>query len=518
MSDARAAVLSAGPQRRLGSLIELQFDTLCRVESTGQQPRSLRSAAQPEVRRTLSRADRCRRYDGTTTAGAAGRCEARGVVSGASAEGSLWRHRGFLRYWSANAVDLVGSGVTQVALPLVAVVALHASVWQVALLSFAQKLPPLLVSLPAGALVDRHRKRPVMVGAAVAGGAAFLVVPVADAMGRLSLGLLYGVALVSAASEVFGSTARISFLPSLLPRSRLLEANSKLGGINSLADSAGSQLGGAVVTVLGAAHALYLDVASYLASALLLARIRTPEPAAARPAKSTTFRAEIAEGMRYVWSHPTIRPLVLAATAYIAVMAFLTTLWSVYVLRQLHYSSAALGATLSVAALGGFCGALVVRPVVARYGPRRVMLTTLAVAPFTEVPLLLAAPGRPWQVAIGLGMFVQLGCAVVQGSTQRTVRQAVCDPALQGRMLATSRWVVYGSQPVAALLAGAAGTWLGLWNGLAAGTVALAAPFVVLRSSALPGVPEGTAASEKSHRAEEAHRASACPQKESGAA
>lgn len=440
------------------------------------------------------------------------RRERQGALSGATAEGSLWRHRGFRHYWSANAVDLVGSGVTQVALPLVAVVALHASVWQVALLSFAQKLPPLLVSLPAGALADRHRKRPVMVSAALVGGAAFLVVPLADTVGRLSLGLLYGVALVSAVSEVFGSTARISFLPSLLPRSRLLEANSKLGGVNSLADSAGSQLGGALVTVLGAAHAIYLDVASYLACALLLARIRTSEPAAARPTKDTAFRAEIAEGMRYVWSHPTIRPLMLAATAYVAVMAFLSTLWSVYLLRQLHYSSAALGTTLSVAALGGFCGALIVRPVVARYGPVPVMLAALALAPFTEVPLLLAAPGRPWQVAVGVGMFVQLGCAVVQGSTQRTVRQAVCDPALQGRMLATSRWVVYGSQPVAALLAGAVGTWLGLWNGLAVGTLALAIPLLVLRSSSLPGAPEGTAAPE------EAHRARVCPQKESDAA
>ncbi|MEU7136089.1 MFS transporter [Streptomyces sp. NPDC046261] len=279
-----------------------------------------------------------------------------------------------------------------------------------------------------------------------------------------------------------------------------------------LADSAGAQLGGALVTVLGAAYAICLDVASYLLCALLLARIRTPEPAASWPRKSTSFRAEMAEGMRYVWSHPVIRPLVLAATAYVAVMAFLSTLWSVYVLRQLHYSSAALGTTLSVAALGGFCGALAVRPVVARYGPVRVMLTTLALAPFTEVPLLLAEPGRPWQVAVGVGMFVQVGCAVVQGATQRTVRQAVCDPALQGRMLATSRWVVYGSQPVAALLAGAVGTWLGLWNGLAVGTLALAVPFLVLRSSSFPGVPQGTAAPEK------APRAGVCPRKESGAA
>lgn len=401
------------------------------------------------------------------------------------AGGSLWRHRDFLHYWSADAVDLVGSGVTQVALPLIAVVTLHASVWQVALLSCAQKLPALLVSLPAGALADRCRKHPVMVGAALVSGAAFATVPLADALGRLSLGQLYAVALVSATAEVFGSTARISFLPSLLPRRLLLEANSKLGGVNSLADSAGSQLGAVLVTVLGAARSVCLDVASFLACALLLARIRNPEPATERPAGTTTFRAEIGEGLRYLWSHPTIRPLVLAGMAYATVVAFLTTLWSVYLLHDLCYSGEALGTTLGVAALGGFCGALAVRPLVARYGPARVMLTSLALAPFTEVPLLLATPGRAGQLAVGLGLFVQLGCAVAQGSTQRSIRQAVCEPALQGRAFATSRWVIYGSRPLAALLAGACGTWLGLWNALALGTLALAVPFPVLFASSV---------------------------------
>ncbi|MFI9237065.1 hypothetical protein [Streptomyces sp. NPDC053079] len=191
--------------------------------------------------------------------------------------------------------------------------------------------------------------------------------------------------------------------------------------------------------------------------------------------------------------HPTIRPLLLTGTAFTAGFAVLTTVWSVYLLRELHYSATALGTLLSVAALGGVAGALAVRPLVNRYGPARVMLTALAVLPITELPLLLVEPGRPGQMAVAAGLFVQLAASTAQGSTQRSIRQAVCDPGMQGRMLATGQWITYG-----ALLAGASGTWLGLWNTLALGTLALTTPFLVLFSSSLrtlhqtPAAPPAT--------------------------
>ncbi|MHA7956351.1 MFS transporter [Streptomyces sp. L500] len=406
-------------------------------------------------------------------------------MSSAPAGRSLWRHGDFVRYWSASAVDIVGSGVTSVALPLIAIVSLHASVWEVSLLSFAERLPPLLVALPAGALADRHRKRPLMIGAVLVCGAGFAAVPLADAAGYLSLELLYAVALLTSAAGLIGSTPRISYLPSLLPREQLLEANAKVGAVSSLADSAGAQLGGAVVAILGAARAVYLDVASYLACALLLGSIRTPEPAPDRSERHSSMRTEIAEGVKYVVLHPVIRPLLLTGTAYTGAFAFLTTLWDVYLLRDLHGTAAVLGTLLSVMALGGVVGALAVRWLVDRYGPARVMLTALAITPFTELPLLLAEPGLIGQAAIAAGLFVQMGCATAQGSTQRSIRQAVCAPGMQGRMLATGQWITYGTRPLAALLAGAAGTWLGLRNTLVLGTLALTIPFLVLVSSSI---------------------------------
>ncbi|MCC2280555.1 MFS transporter [Streptomyces sp. ET3-23] len=382
-------------------------------------------------------------------------------MNGAPAGRSLWRHGDFMCYWSACAVDIAGSGVSAVALPLIAVVALHATVWQVSLLNFAERLPPLLVALPAGA-PDRHRKRPLMIGAVLVCAVAFTTVPLADAFGHLSLELLYAVALVTSAASLLGSTPRISYLPSLLPGEQLLEANAKIGIVSSLADTAGAQLGGAIVTVLGTARAVWCDVASYLACALFLGSIRTPEPAPDPSARKDSMRAEIADGVKYVWGHPTIRPLLLTGTVYTGVFALVTTLWDVYLLRELGYTARSLGMLLSVAALGGVAGALAVERLVDRYGPARVMLTALAITPFTELPLLLVGPGRPGQATIAVGLFVQLACATAQGSTQRSIRQAVCEPGMQGRMLATGQWITYGTRPLAALLAGAAGTWLGL--------------------------------------------------------
>ncbi|MGI5526860.1 MFS transporter [Streptomyces syringium] len=411
-------------------------------------------------------------------------------MRGAPGEGSLWRHRDFRRYWHAQAVDVTGSSVTSVAIPLIAMVVLHASVMEAALLSFAEKLPPLLVALPAGAMADRHRKRPITIGAALVNAAAFATIPVAEAAGHLTLGHLYAVALVGSTATVFGSIARNSYLPALLSPGQLLEANSKLGGVSSLSDSAGAQLGGALVGVLGATRALYVDVASYLVCAVLLGRIRTPEPNSTPPGEGSTHRKEIAEGVLYVLSHPTIRPLLLTGTAFSAAFAFLNTLWALYLLRELHFTALALGTSMSVAGLGGLCGALLVRKVVARWGPARVMLAALATLPITELPLLLASPGRPGQIAITAGLFLQMACAITQGSTQRSIRQAVCSPTMQGRMMATGQWITFGSRPLAALLAGACGTLLGLWNTLALGTLALALPFLVLAASPLRSMHE----------------------------
>ncbi|MGI5457671.1 MFS transporter [Streptomyces sp. CA-249302] len=399
------------------------------------------------------------------------------------ARGSLWRDRDFRHYALAQGISVTGSGVTTIALSVLAVVDLHASTFHVALISFASKLPPLLLSLHAGVLADRRRKRPLIITCDLLCAAVLLTLPAAQLLDRITLIHLYAVAFTVAALQVIGSNASISYLPSLLSPGRIKDGNSKMGANNSLADLIGTNSGGVLVTVLGAARAVTVDAASYLASALLLWRIKHREdPPPARTA-GTNHWAEIREGLTYTLRTPVVRSIVLSNTATSFVLAASSALWSLYLLRELHWSPTALGIVMGAGGIGGILGALVWQPLERRWGPGRVMLGALALNPLAQIPLVLAGPGLGGQIAIGVGMVLQTGAAVCHGGLQRAVRQELAPDHLQGRAQATGAWLAFSLRPFAALAAGALGTLLGLRPTLTLVTAALVIPFLVLWNS-----------------------------------
>ncbi|MGI5438818.1 MFS transporter [Streptomyces shenzhenensis] len=412
--------------------------------------------------------------------------------SGLPAQGSLWRHTDFRRYALAQGISVTGGGVTTIALSVLAVVDLHASTFNVALIAFASKLPPLLLSLHAGLLADRRRKRPLIITCNLLCAAVLLTLPITQALARITLIQLYAVAFTVAALQVIGSNAAISYLPSLLGPDRIKDGNSKMGAGNSLADLIGTNTGGALVTAFGAARAVTIDAVSYLASALLLWRIKHRE-APPPPRKADTSQwAEIREGLTYTLNTPVVRSIVLSNTATSFVLAASSALWSLYLLRELHWSPTALGMVMGAGGVGGILGALIWQPLERRWGPGHVMLGALSLNPLAQVPLILAGPGLGGQVAIGTGMIIQTGAAVCHGGLQRAVRQELAPDELQGRAQATGSWLAFSLRPFAALAAGALGTWLGLRPTLTLITVALVVPFLVLWNSPVRGL--GTAA------------------------
>ncbi|WP_405603366.1 MFS transporter [Streptomyces sp. NBC_00081] len=151
-------------------------------------------------------------------------------------DSSLLRHREFRLYWTGQASDVLGSSLSSVAIPLVAVVTLHATTWEAAILAAVQKTPPLLFSLPAGAWCDRVRKRPLMVATSLVCAAVTGSIPLAAAYDRLTLIHLWLVAFVVGSCHVLGMAASLSYIPHLLPSHRLLEANAKLASANTLSD------------------------------------------------------------------------------------------------------------------------------------------------------------------------------------------------------------------------------------------------------------------------------------------
>ncbi|MFF2043374.1 MFS transporter [Kitasatospora sp. NPDC058170] len=377
----------------------------------------------------------------------------------------LLGHRDFRLLLSGAAAAQVGNQVTLVALPLVAVLELDATPFQVGLLTAAETAAFLLVGLPAGAWLDRMRKRPVLIRADVVRCLAVASIPPAAALGVLTMAQLYLVALVVGVATVFFDVAHQSFLPQLLPREHLVGGNGALETVRSSAQIAGPGLGGGLVQLIGAPLAIVADAIGYLVSVVLLWGIRVEEPKP-RPEPGRALRAEIGEGVRYVLGHPLLR--VIAATTALSNLfaAVLMAVQTVFWVRTLELSPAAIGVLLSVSAVGGLAGALCAGPLARWVGQARLIwLSAVVVAPFA---MLWPLSGRGAGVVLfGIGSAVVLFGSVVYNVAQVSFRQTVCPPELLGRMNATMRFLVWGTLPLGALaggaLADAAGPRTALW-------------------------------------------------------
>ncbi|MCY0962489.1 MFS transporter [Streptomyces sp. H27-H5] len=236
------------------------------------------------------------------------------------------------RLVGSECASLSGSAVSTVALPTLAALDLDASTTQIALLAFLGQLPNAIVALPAGAFSDRHAKRPLMITADLTAAAVLATIPAAAFAGVLGIGQLYAVAVVLDIAKIVHSSASISYLPVLVEPRLLQHANSRLGAASSVADSAGSNMGAALVGAVGAARSILADVLSYLVSAFLVWRIRTPEPAAAPPEGRHSLARDIGEGLRYVAGQPTIRTVIAALSTLSFGLAIMNTYWAYYLL------------------------------------------------------------------------------------------------------------------------------------------------------------------------------------------
>ncbi len=365
---------------------------------------------------------------------------------------SLWRTRDFRTLWIAHGISLLGSQVTFLALPLVAIVTLRATPFQMGLLGATGGIPILLFGLLIGAWVDRHRRRPALIVSDLGRAALLLTVPLAVVAGVLHLGLLLLVAfLIGTLSLVFEVAAQ-AFLPTLVPRERLTEANSKLELGRSAAEIAGPGVAGGMVQLVTAPFALLADAVSFVVSALLLASIRVVEPPRPRDPDSRV-REEIREGMRWVWRHPVLRPLT-GATGILAFFnSLLEAVYLLYVTRHLALAPAALGVIFALGGVGFLLGAVGAGGVARRIGAGRTLILALALVGLGDLATPLV--GGPPQLCFGaaLAAFKVITASLRQGSTP---------DRLQGRMNATVRLLVEGLTPLGALAGGVLGQGIGL--------------------------------------------------------
>ena len=423
------------------------------------------------------------------TAGKATRTE-----TGTGDQVPLIRRRDFRRLWLGQTVSKVGTTVSDLAIPLVAISVLGVSTFQVSLLTAVQMAAPLLVALPAGALLDRVRCRPVLVAADIGRAVALVSIPVGAVLGWLSLGQLLLVSLVVALLTTLFDVAYQSYLPRLIGRDLLLAGNSRLEASNTVAVSAGPAIGGLLIRWLTAPVAILVDVATFCWSALAISSIRSREPSPA-PASTRHLGREIAEGLRYVLGHPVLRALAAGGAVWVFFSAAQAAVLLVFLIRTVGISPATIGILFSIGTLGAVAGSALASWCTRRLGAARVLLILTPVEGLAG--FLIAFTDNDWT----LGLFVVALAAgelsvMVCGLVNLTYRQRECPERLLGRVNATMRFLLWGARPFGALLGGVLGTAIGLRPTLvvaAAGMVSATLWFVfspIRRSRDLPSWPD----------------------------
>ncbi|MBN6053392.1 MFS transporter, partial [Nonomuraea sp. RK-328] len=389
----------------------------------------------------------------------------------------------FLRFVWANGVTQIGTQVTAVALPLAAVLALDAGALELGLLAAAQMAAFLLVGLPAGVWVDRVRRLPVLVWSDLVRGLALATVPAAAWAGVLTLPHLYAVALVLGFGTVFFDVAHMSVLPAIVPEDRLERGNGALEVTRNVSLLAGPGVGGWLVNLLTAPVALLADSVSYLASALLLSRVRAEEPriraeeprvpAGERPARrERRLRREMAEGLTFVVREPVLRRVAVAGALVMAANSICAVGFPLYLVKELGVGPGRYGLLLSGAACGALAGAALVPRLTARFGTGATLYGSAVLATVLYLPALATGPG--WRLAFLPAAGALFGAASsVFGVTQLSHRQRVTPGHLLGRVNAAMRFLMWGAFPLGGLLGGALGERVGGYTVFAVGIAAL---------------------------------------------
>ncbi|KUM79821.1 MFS transporter [Streptomyces curacoi] len=387
----------------------------------------------------------------------------------------LLRDPDFGRLFAATALGQLGDRIIFLALPLVAIVALKADEFQVGLLTAMTTAGSLLVGLPAGAWVDRMRKRSVMIGADFSRALVLLTVPLAWWADVLTIWLLCAAALTHGVLTVFFDVAYVSYLPHLVGRANLVEGNSKLSAIRSVTSIGGPAVAGPLIGWVGAPVTLLASSAGMAMSGLLAIRIRkreqTPEPS-----EGSRLGRDIKEGLKFVLRNSALRAIMLGDAVFNLFLIMYQTMLLVFLEREAGLESFGIGLILSGMGCGALLGALLATKVSNLIGQGPVIwLASLVTCPLT-VLMPLARPG--WSVyvaALGLAA-LSLG-GVVRFVAQASFQQALTPDRLLGRMSATARFVSWGGIPVGGVVGGASGSVFGatatLWIGAAGMTLSV---------------------------------------------
>jgi len=378
---------------------------------------------------------------------------------------SLWRHGNFLKLWSAQTISQFGDEVTQLALPLVAILTLEATPFQIGLLGTFQFLPFILLTIPAGVWVDRMRRKPILIGADIGRALLLASIPVAFVGGWLSIPQLFVVAFAVGCLEVFFDVAYQSYLPAVVERDQLVEGNSKLELSLSASSVIGPGVAGFLVELVRAPIAILFDAVSYLGAVVILLFIRRPEPLPTPhdPASGVrpSMRREAAEGLRYVLGHRYLRSIA-ACTGTLNLFGNIGgVILLLYIVDELGITAGTIGVIFAIANIGVLVGALSAGRLAARIGMGPTIVGSALVSPLALVFVAVAPREAPIPFLVAGGV-IGAATAVIYNINQVSLRQAITPERMQGRMNATMRFIVWGTIPIGSIAGGLLGSVIGL--------------------------------------------------------
>jgi MFS family permease len=401
---------------------------------------------------------------------------------------SVWSNRGFRRVWTASTVSSFGSEVAELALPLLALTTLSATAAEVGLLRVAQFLPFLLATLPLGLLVDRRRRQrlALMIGADLGRFVLIGAIPVTVWLGVARIEWLYALVFTAGLLTVLYQIADFAFLPSVVDRDQLVDANGKISASQSANEIGGRGLGGLLVQAISAPVAVVVNALAFLVSGLTLRGVPVNEPELAEESRQSAGR-EVVEGLRIALRHRYVRVLLGEATTFNLFNEMFVLGLLIFAVRELDLGPAMVGLVFTAGGIGSFVGAWFGSRMTARFGYGRVLLITLALGNTAPLGVALAEPAGTAAPAVLCAVFVVMGVGIGVANVHAvTLRQTAVAESVRGRVNAAYRLISWGAIPVGAAAGGFLAAHVGAETTMIAGAGGMVLATLWVAFSAVP--------------------------------
>lgn len=398
---------------------------------------------------------------------------------------NLWKHSDFMKLWSGQTLSMFGSQVTLFAIPLIALLTLQASVLEIGILKAVEYVPFLLFSLHAGSWVDRHNRHQIMLLMDIVRGIVLLIIPFLALLELLNFQVLLVVSFIIGTCSVFFDIAYMSYLPKLVSKEHIIEANSKLELSRSASNLMGKSLAGAIVQIFSPPMSLLVNAFSFFGSAFTLILMKTKKIPTENNNLNSSITQNIKEGLQYVWSNPILSRIFITSGLYNLFYFIFEPSYLMFVTRDLGISPLMLGFILSTGGVGAILGALFAKKISQKLYLGKsivycVFLSGLLLSIIPTLGLMSKTTSIIFLMIVHLLSSIML---VSYNINQISLRTASTSDNFLGRMNACMRVSIYGSISIGGALGGILGQWINVSLIILIGSVGIMLTAILIRLS-----------------------------------